>query len=291
MTTTPAMPEFIRVLVKVQGGDMHSTEAQFMGDDIGYLVAVPREWQSATLQAQPAAVSDEQIRHDANLPFVEDEQGAEWVTLSPAMFARAVRRVLALRPQAVTSEPGAYESRYAEWRQFYGNRITQWMSADELRLAVSRLMTVDAGSPELLLIHAMHLIDQAAPEWIAGEPANLQAAARDADEWLALIQRLNDAGRWRFSQPDSRAKLDGCRVALSKILCAHAPKAVPMTDEQKAAPKLIGWRTENFLWETDDVDKARNWEPNIGVLPIFEGDPNTKLGSHGITAQAKEVQQ
>ena len=48
-----------------------------------------------------------------------------------------------------------------------------------------------------------------------------------------------------------------------------------------AAPerKLIGWRTENFLWETDDPDKARNWEPNIGVLPIFEGDPNTKLAA------------
>lgn len=41
--------------------------------------------------------------------------------------------------------------------------------------------------------------------------------------------------------------------------------------------RLIGWRTENFLWETNDPDKARNWEPNVGVLPIFEGDPNTKL--------------
>lgn len=44
-----------------------------------------------------------------------------------------------------------------------------------------------------------------------------------------------------------------------------------------AKPKLIGWRTANFLWETDDIEKARNWEPYIGVLPIFEGDPYTKL--------------
>lgn len=70
---------------------------------------------------------------------------------------------------------------------------------------------------------------QQAPEWDGGKPANLQAAARDADEWLALIQRLNDAGRWLFSQPDSRPKLDGCRAALSKILCAPAQQAVPMT--------------------------------------------------------------
>lgn len=47
--------------------------------------------------------------------------------------------------------------------------------------------------------------------------------------------------------------------------------------EQK---RLIGWRTDNFLWETSDPDKARNWEGNIGVLPIFEGDVNTKLAPH-----------
>jgi hypothetical protein len=49
--------------------------------------------------------------------------------------------------------------------------------------------------------------------------------------------------------------------------------------EPVAKPKLIGWRTENFLWETNDIKKAQNWEPNIGVLPIFEGDPNTQLTS------------
>lgn len=45
--------------------------------------------------------------------------------------------------------------------------------------------------------------------------------------------------------------------------------------------KLIGWRTENYLWETSDPNVAKNWEPNIGVLPIFEDDPNTKLQGVG----------
>lgn len=90
----------------------------------------------------------------------------------------------------------------------------------------------EGATLEDLLIPLRHA--QQAPEWDGGEPANLQAAARDADEWLALIQRLNDAGRWRFSQPDSRSKLDGCRAALSKILCAPAQQAVPMTAEQRA---------------------------------------------------------
>lgn len=56
-----------------------------------------------------------------------------------------------------------------------------------------------------------------APVWVEGRPANLAAAAKDADEWLALIQRLNDAGHWKFSEPDSRARLDGCRAALAAM--------------------------------------------------------------------------
>lgn len=54
----------------------------------------------------------------------------------------------------------------------------------------------------------------------------------------------------------------------------------PATDAAPVAQKrLIGWRTENYLWETSDPKMAKNWEPHIGVLPIFEGDINTKLGA------------
>ena len=97
---------------------------------------------------------------------------------------------------------------------------------------------------------------QQAPEWDGGKPANLQAAARDADEWLALIQRLNDAGRLLFSQPDSRSKLDGCRAALSKILCAPAQQAVPMT----------------CTWVEDD--ETGNYATTCGhVFAINDGGP------------------
>lgn len=46
---------------------------------------------------------------------------------------------------------------------------------------------------------------------------------------------------------------------------------------EKKAPRLIGWRTEDYLMETADRVRALNWQHNIGVLPIFEGDPNTRL--------------
>jgi hypothetical protein len=57
--------------------------------------------------------------------------------------------------------------------------------------------------------------------------------------------------------------------------------------ETKDEPKLIGWRTADFLNETTDIKLARNWEVHYEVLPIFEGDPNTKLVT---TPQPKQEQ-
>ena len=53
-----------------------------------------------------------------------------------------------------------------------------------------------------------------APEWTNGMPANLNAAARDALEWLLMIRRRNDSGLWPLGYPDSRRRLDGCIDAL-----------------------------------------------------------------------------
>lgn len=44
-----------------------------------------------------------------------------------------------------------------------------------------------------------------------------------------------------------------------------------------ATPRLIGWRTADYLMETADRAVADNWAPHYQMLPIFEGDPITKL--------------
>ncbi|WP_265448301.1 ead/Ea22-like family protein [Enterobacter hormaechei] len=41
--------------------------------------------------------------------------------------------------------------------------------------------------------------------------------------------------------------------------------------------RLIGWRASDYTDETSDPELAKNWAAAIGVLPIFEGDVNTKL--------------
>jgi hypothetical protein len=57
-----------------------------------------------------------------------------------------------------------------------------------------------------------------APEWVDGIPANLEAAAADALEWLLLVERCVDRGVWSFSQPDSRNKLRCARMSLQQML-------------------------------------------------------------------------
>lgn len=53
----------------------------------------------------------------------------------------------------------------------------------------------------------------------------------------------------------------------------------PGTFELRNQPKLIGWRTADYTYETADPDKAKNWSANVAIVPIFEGDPNTMLSA------------
>ena len=50
--------------------------------------------------------------------------------------------------------------RYDEWRDFYAEKVRSWMSLEELRAECGKLQTVDNPSPEVLLIHAMHALEE-----------------------------------------------------------------------------------------------------------------------------------
>lgn len=50
--------------------------------------------------------------------------------------------------------------RYEEWRDFYAEKVSSWMSLEELRAECGKLQTADATSPEVLLIHAMHALEE-----------------------------------------------------------------------------------------------------------------------------------
>lgn len=51
-----------------------------------------------------------------------------------------------------------------------------------------------------------------------GQPLTMEAATADALEWLLVMERLVDAGHWKFSLPESRDKLRRCREHLERKL-------------------------------------------------------------------------
>lgn len=59
------------------------------------------------------------------------------------------------------------------------------------------------------------LRDELTATWTdAGEATTLAAAAEDADEWLAMIEKLHGRGVLKFSAGESLQKLRGCRESL-----------------------------------------------------------------------------
>lgn len=51
-------------------------------------------------------------------------------------------------------------NRYEEWRNFYAEKVRSWMGLEELRAECGKLQTADSPSPEVLLIHAMHALEE-----------------------------------------------------------------------------------------------------------------------------------
>ena len=76
--------------------------------------------------------------------------------------------------------------RYSEWRDFYAEKVRSWMSLEELRAECGKLQTVDSPSPEVLLIPAMHALEET--EALRAEVERLAEALKKVAqslEWYA----------------------------------------------------------------------------------------------------------
>ncbi|WP_334140921.1 DUF551 domain-containing protein [Atlantibacter hermannii] len=54
--------------------------------------------------------------------------------------------------------------------------------------------------------------------------------------------------------------------------------------------RLIGWRTADYTEETSDPEMAKNWAAVVGVLPVFEGDINTRLQAEQLSGNTEQVE-
>ena len=103
------------------------------------------------------------------------------------------------------------------------------------------------------------------PEMVAAYLAANHTYWKEMDEGPAPI------GKWRNGTP-SEATAESYAAMLAAAPVPAAPVVAP-------PPKLIGWRTDDYLNETADPKVAKNWEVHYRMLPLFEGDPNTKLAA------------
>ena len=70
------------------------------------------------------------------------------------------------------------------------------------------------------------------------------------------------------------------RITLAEQLLDALDIAEKKLAEQPGQKHLIGWRMADYTDETADPKLAKNWATAVDVLPIFEGDVNTKLNPH-----------
>ncbi|MBG8796431.1 ead/Ea22-like family protein [Salmonella enterica] len=102
------------------------------------------------------------------------------------------------------------------------------------------------------------------------------------DELEATYSRI---GELEVIATDYGMKFQRAQDALKHQALIHKSQleaAEKRIAEPSGQKRLIGWRASDYTDETSDPELAKNWAAAIGVLPIFEGDVNTKLSAAGI---------
>lgn len=98
----------------------------------------------------------------------------------------------------------------------------------------------------------------------------------DNDAVLAAIVALKQRAE---SAEKHIAELRDWNLGLAQESLTHQQRIAELSGQKR----LIGWRASDYTDETSDHELAKNWAAAIGVLPIFEGDVNTKLSAAGIS--------
>jgi len=120
-------------------------------------------------------------------------------------------------------------------------------------------------------------------KWAKEQSAPVQEPVAPDYAWPTFADYEKDVGfkvNDAFKMAWTMARTTNALFTQMEKNTSMPPPAQPApVQEPVAKPKLIGWRTADFLNETTDIHSAKNWEVHYEVLPIFEGDPNTKLAT------------
>ena len=116
---------------------------------------------------------------------------------------------------------------------------------------------------------AIYCLNKAAGGVKQSENVLRYIAAASPETMLALLDELEAKDSTIATQQQE------IRTLLNALEQASAKSRSDIPEEKR----LIGWRASDYTDETSDPELAKNWAAAIGVLPIFEGDVNTKLSA------------
>lgn len=140
------------------------------------------------------------------------------------------------------------------------------------------------GAERMLQIDLAAIVEAVRPNKREAVNQQLLAALKDiandyADRFDIASSSTNPGIKIVIEQ--ARAAITTAEAAQSGALADEGAKQPASAQQhgEPVAPKLIGWRTDNYLWETSDRKVAEMWEPHYAVLPIFEGDSNTTIAA------------
>ena len=111
--------------------------------------------------------------------------------------------------------------------------------------------------------------------YIAHLESKLEAAKQDSAKWFKAFEKAVSIGA---RHEERVAELREWNAGLAQESFERQQHIAELSGQKR----LIGWRTSDYTDETSDPELAKNWAAAIGVLPIFEGDVNTKLNAAGI---------
>ncbi|WP_312817213.1 hypothetical protein [Atlantibacter subterraneus] len=119
----------------------------------------------------------------------------------------------------------------------------------------------------------------AAPQ-VTSVPDGIEAAAK----WVDAQREAYDDEHGRYDPDtstfefgnDAQLEYSTTLAEIAEGIRALHPAAAPAVQAEQTK-RLIGWRTTDYTEETSDPEMAKNWAAAVGVLPVFEGDINTRL--------------
>ncbi|WP_312388014.1 hypothetical protein [Atlantibacter hermannii] len=91
--------------------------------------------------------------------------------------------------------------------------------------------------------------------------------------------------------PTKGAGINGKRLYNFIVSCRAAMLTAAPAVQAEQTKRLIGWRTADYTEETSDPEMAKNWAAVVGVLPVFEGDINTRLQAEQLSGNTEQVSQ